>query len=559
MSNLKPILVLLLALSIGLISFLQIKVEAEPNTIIVPDDFSTIQKAIDNADEGDTIFVKSATYFETLVIDKSVYLIGDNPNTTIIDGNYTQVYNVIEITSNNVKITGFTIQRSGGVKYYERAGIHIEYSNGNNISYNIITDNYGDGIRLEGSSNNLILENNIIENFRSGIAIMDSSHNNTINGNTLTDNFSGIYVSDSDNQNILQNIVKLSGNNGIDIDDSSNNEIFGNIVLDSYNFGMVIYRSSGDTIYQNRLSNNIKGVWLSFSENNKVFRNNMTNNEHGLDIGSSSNNMIFENVISNNDIGVILTSISPINNTIWNNDFVDNTKQALDDASEANVFWDNGSEGNYWSNYNGIDNNCDGIGEAAYIIEENNQDNYPLMEPFNIEIIPDHPSTFPYAAFDLFPEPNSTDVPLNTNISISISRPAPVVNMIITPKVEVKERIDEVIGFNGRYTFILSECLKPSTTYNVTIIFGETSAPDGFSPTNSKTWIFTTEAEPTEPRIPTNKGPLNSDPISGFFYFILNDIAKGAVPLMLIITLTFVSLVLLVKRFRKRIQAGTDE
>ena len=198
-----------------------------------------------------------------------------------------------------------------------------------------------------------------------------------------------------------------------------------------------------------------------------------------------------------------------------------------------------------WSNYQTLT-----IEEAAPAPE-------PEPEPNIISEDPS-PTTFPYAAFDLFPEPNSTDVSLDSNISISISRPAPVVNMSITPKVEVKEKIAEVIGFNGRYTFIFSEYLKTSTTYTVTIIFGVTSAPEGFSPTNSKTWIFTTEAEPSTPT-PTTKGPLSPDPISGFFYFILNDIAKGAVPLMLIISLIFVSLVLLIKRFKNQNQDSWGE
>jgi len=51
--------------------------------------------------------------------------------------------------------------------------------------------------------------------------------------------------------------------------------------------------------------------------------------------------------------------------------------------------WDNGSEGNYWSNYNGTDSNGDGVGDTPYVIDENNQDNYPLMEQF---IIPEFPS-----------------------------------------------------------------------------------------------------------------------------------------------------------------------
>ena len=61
---------------------------------------------------------------------------------------------------------------------------------------------------------------------------------------------------------------------------------------------------------------------------------------------------------------------------------------------------DNGypSGGNYWNDYNGTDNNGDGIGETPYIINEDNQDNYPLMNPVDISTsqefntIPEFPS-----------------------------------------------------------------------------------------------------------------------------------------------------------------------
>jgi hypothetical protein len=54
--------------------------------------------------------------------------------------------------------------------------------------------------------------------------------------------------------------------------------------------------------------------------------------------------------------------------------------------------WDNGTVGNFWDDYHGTDNNDDGIGDTPYIIDENNQDNYPLIEP---TVIPEFPSWTP--------------------------------------------------------------------------------------------------------------------------------------------------------------------
>jgi len=111
------------------------------------------------------------------------------------------------------------------------------------------------------------------------------------------------------------------------------------------------------------------------------------------------------------------------------------------------------------------------------------------------------PQTLPYAPFNLFPEPDSIDVPLDTNISLSISRPPSIVNMSISPEVPINGRTDETVGFNGRYTFHLSELLEPSTTYSVTIVFGDHGAPEGYAPTNTRTWNFTTIALAEESKL----------------------------------------------------------
>jgi len=64
--------------------------------------------------------------------------------------------------------------------------------------------------------------------------------------------------------------------------------------------------------------------------------------------------------------------------TIYHNNFINNTEQAL--TMNSQDAWDNGIEGNYWSDYKGQDVDGDAIGDAPYVIDENNRDNYPLVK-----------------------------------------------------------------------------------------------------------------------------------------------------------------------------------
>jgi len=81
-----------------------------------------------------------------------------------------------------------------------------------------------------------------------------------------------------------------------------------------------------------------------------------------------------------------------LDNMIFHNNLINNTNQIR--LSHSGSTWDNDypSGGNYLSDYNGTDSDGDGIGDSPYIIDENNQDNYPLMEPF---IIPEFPTWTP--------------------------------------------------------------------------------------------------------------------------------------------------------------------
>lgn len=124
------------------------------------------------------------------------------------------------------------------------------------------------------------------------------------------------------------------------------------------------------------------------------------NQENGINFFESPNVRIVGNAITENiGYGVKLWFHSN-NCSIYHNNFVNNEKSALADSQPT--CWDNGTAGNYWGDYTGVDNNGDGIGDTSYSIGDGNTDIYPLMEPFEVpetEIpdgIPEFPSWTPF-------------------------------------------------------------------------------------------------------------------------------------------------------------------
>jgi parallel beta-helix repeat protein len=187
-----------------------------------PNNYTSIQDAINNASTGYTIYVydDSSPYYETLIINKSIILMGENTETTIIDGSGSG--HVISLIENNITVTGFTIKYCGGT--WTRAGIFvissdntitknqiidcrngifIEYKSYNTISNNTIIHNGYHGIRIEYSSHNQIINNTLIDNEGNAIYLWETT-NNIISGNTLAESYySGILVGDHSNNNLI--------------------------------------------------------------------------------------------------------------------------------------------------------------------------------------------------------------------------------------------------------------------------------------------------------------------------------------------------------------------
>lgn len=218
MNVLKHVKALLISI-ILLISFIIIpisggNVSSSQNILYVggngPGNFSKIQAAIDAANPGDTVFVFNGMYHENIFIIKTINLVGEDKNNTIIDADRNG--SVVYIIGNRVTLSGFTLQNSsreyytnGGVEVYSadthiknniiknnRVGIHLLYArglipNGNNtIENNIIIYNEMSSCCIHCSNNKII--RNHIENNGGGIFLQQFARFNKVNENNLINN-----------------------------------------------------------------------------------------------------------------------------------------------------------------------------------------------------------------------------------------------------------------------------------------------------------------------------------------------------------------------------------
>jgi len=360
-----------------------VEIMISENTIYVDDDntegpwdgttehpYQFIQAAINAAENTDTVYVFSGTYSVSdendIVIEKTINLIGENKETTIISATGFD-YHVIRINADYVTFSGFTVRDA-------IRGI-ICNSDYCNVYENIIIDN-ADGLQLSKASHNAFSRNIITSNMN-GITIESSSIDNNISFCDVNENIRGIEIANGCNSNIIfkNNVIK-NAETGISIH-SDNNILINNSVKEN------CYGILG------------AGVYLNSASNNKIIGNIISENSlDGIVLTESSNrNVIYENIIKNNvqtmDIGwygIYIVSSSN-NNVIYHNDFIKNnwgviSHNAFDSCN--NIWYDSTlKEGNYFDDYAGIDSDGDGIGDVAYKIPGgNNRDRYPLMQPY---------------------------------------------------------------------------------------------------------------------------------------------------------------------------------
>ncbi|MEM1580424.1 MAG: NosD domain-containing protein [Nitrososphaerota archaeon] len=341
--------------------------------IIVPYDYQTIQEAIRSASTNDIIYVKKGIYKENIIIDKTLWLVGEDPEKVIIDGggrDFTIIVKAERVIITRVTITGgglkegligrgigLELHRAHGSRIMKnvikenRMGIYLHSTYNAVVADNIIKDNR-EGVYLYNSINNHILNNTISDNEYFAIQLFSSTLNNLMN-NTISRNSIGIYFYRHSTENMVKHNKVKDG--GIFIIDSINNKFLDNIlenrglyITESSNkiennilngkpliyleeasdrviedAGQVIlFKCSNITLRNLRIEKAGIAVILWNTNSSRIINGTLSMNEVGIYLHISSNNNVTGNILSSNIIGIRTYMLE--NSIIYGNKIIGN-------------------------------------------------------------------------------------------------------------------------------------------------------------------------------------------------------------------------------------------
>ena len=281
---------------------------AASRTLTVPDEYPTITAAIANASQGDTVFVKSGVYYENPTVDKSITVTGEDPASTFVigvGGIARGGQAVFNLTTDGVTLSGFTIQSQN-------------YSN---------PTNYASGVIIGGD-------------------------NCAVTGNRIVGTYYGVFCSVQSYLTISQNTILSTQKEGVRICGGTNNTISDNTIALSAQSGIAL-DGYADTVIHNQLLSNNRGIGLG-APYSLVFGNEFSGNAKVALYVASSNSVVVANNMTNSKYGIYFTSYfaAPNNNTFYQNNIINNTQNVATTCTLNTENWDNGVQGNYWSDYN---------------------------------------------------------------------------------------------------------------------------------------------------------------------------------------------------------------
>jgi parallel beta-helix repeat protein len=297
-----------------------------------------------------------------------IYWINKHDEIVPSNAGYVALINCSDITVKNLDLS------------HNGQGILLSSTPNLKITKNHIT-NTDYGIFLHKSSNVNVTENNLDSNYVC-IDIYESSATQ-ISLNSLTRSASGISLAGAQDSVVSGNSIIANTDGGLFLSVASNSTIKHNDVSGNNGTGIVLYASYNNTVAENTVTGNGDdgiGLWEVYATDNLICDNLIANNARfGFLVRYSCNNTITGNMITKNADSA-MRFVEGTNNLIYRNNFVENSNHtaqisivsAFDNPAFPNI-WDNGVEGNYWSDSK----------SSPYFIAENNQDNHPLQTPVN--------------------------------------------------------------------------------------------------------------------------------------------------------------------------------
>ena len=266
--------------------------------------YTKIQDAINDASDGDTVFVYNGTYYENLNVSKSINLIGENKDTTIIDGSHGDA-DVVKFPydAEPITLSHFTIRNASAY------GIHI-LSDFNIVNENIFENKGKHQITLWDGEHNII-KDNLILNSSHGIHLAYASNNNIFNNTIINCSWMGIVIASFSHGNLFSNnYLSESENIGISLSRSSRNLFIGNTIRKCKKIGI-------------ELSHPHENI---FCCDNNFTKNVIMDNEIAIQGEGAQDNLFYQNQIDNNTYGVF--SIENHSDVIYRNTFTNNLHDA---------------------------------------------------------------------------------------------------------------------------------------------------------------------------------------------------------------------------------------
>ena len=299
--------------------------------------FSAIQDAVNNATDGDTIYVcANGGYAENVVVNVSVNIYG-NQSGVLVNSSGLMVFN---ITANFVNISNFSV----GFNTY---GFFLLNSSNNILSNNNVTAisaGSGEAFHLEGNSTGNIISNNNITSPGNGIDLSYGPNNNTISGNYIHNAGNGMLLNNASNNTIRNNNVTNAAIAYYLYNYSDNNTLIINIAHNASSSAFVIQTSSYNNITNNTLTTDVGVANLGFqlrdyANNNTFYRNNVTAHSTNLKIWyNDSNNTFRENYFADSMVWIQDYSCD---NIFINNIFIDAISDFTPDDCEQVFKYEN--------------------------------------------------------------------------------------------------------------------------------------------------------------------------------------------------------------------------